>query len=501
MSQANLSRRLSAQDATFLYFEREDSPMNIGSVAVFQGQIPYDKFVKNIEDKIHLIPRYQQRIIPAPLNLSHPTWEWDPGFDIRRHIMPVRLDPPGNLDQLRELASRLFQGRLSRDKPLWELYLVHGVEGGRSALVSKVHHCLVDGVSGIELLMIVMDVSPNPAPPPPPPEPVAVGPIPDPISRFFNAMFDRMADNLRITADVQKALLSAIDDPASVRSLNRALETALPYFLRPGRRAPFNKPFSGERKQAWSECSFAEVRAIRQACGGTVNDVVLAILGGALSRYYEAHGLETEGQVARVLTPVNVRREDERGSLGNRISMLLVEVPLGVRDPIERLNIVRERTDSLKRNHVADGIELLSDSLGNVPPMLQALLGTLPTPPNNVANMVCTNVPGPMIPLYSVGHRLEAHYPMVPIAWEMGVGFAITSYNQKLYFGLMADAGAAPDVERLGDFLAQAYVELRSAAGVAPMETTEVGAAEAEQRPARKRAAPSAGQPLAADAG
>src|SRR3990172_5069636 len=201
MSQANLSRRLSAQDAAFLYFEREESPMHIGSVAVFQGQIPYDKFVKNIEDKIHLIPRYQQRIIPAPLNLSHPTWEWDPGFDIRRHIMPVRLDPPGDLDQLRALASRLFQGRLSRDKPLWELYLVHG----------------------IELLMILMDVSPNPPPPPPPPEPVAVGPIPDPISRFFNAMFDRMADNLRTTADVQKALLSAIDNPASARSVNRAL--------------------------------------------------------------------------------------------------------------------------------------------------------------------------------------------------------------------------------------------------------------------------------------
>jgi len=501
MSQANLSRRLSSQDAAFLYFEREETPMNIGSVAVFQSEIPYEKFVKNIEDKIHLIPRYQQRIIPAPLNLSHPTWEWDPDFDIRRHIMPVRLDPPGDMAQLRQLASRLFEGKLSRDKPLWELFLVHGVEGGRSALVSKVHHCLVDGVSGIELLMIVMDVSPNPPPPPPPAEPAPEKVIPDPISRFVNAMFDRMADNLRTTADVQKALLSAIDNPASLRSLNRALETALPYFLRPGRRAPFNKPFSGERVQSWNECSFAEVRAIRQAQGGTVNDVVLAILGGALSRYYEAHGLETEGQVARILTPVNVRREDERGSLGNRISMLLVEVPLGVRDPIERLNIIRERTDNLKRNHVADGIELLSDSLSNIPPMLGALLGTLPAPPNNVANMVCTNVPGPMIPLYSVGHRLEAHYPMVPIAWEMGVGFAITSYNQKLYFGLMADTAAAPDVERLGDFLAQAYVELRSAAGVSPIETTEVGATEAEQRPARKRAAPSAGQPLAADAG
>jgi WS/DGAT/MGAT family acyltransferase len=502
MTQASLSHRLSAQDAPFLFFEREEAPMNIGSVAVFQGEIPYERFVKNIRDKLHLIPRYRQRIVPAPLNISYPTWEFDPEFDISKHVIPVRLDPPGSEDQLRELAARLYQGMLSRDKPLWEIYLVHGLEGDRSALVSKVHHCLVDGVSGIELLMIVLDVSADPPPPPPPTVPFQPPPIPDAITRFSSALFDRLADRLKTTADTQKALLRAIDDPSSSRSISRALETALPYFLRPGQRAPFNGTFSGDRKLAWSECSFAEVRAIRQASGATVNDVVLAILGGALSRYYEAHGMDTEGQVARVLTPVNVRREDERGALGNRISMLLVEIPLGLRNPIERLNAVHERTDSLKRNHIADGLELAADSIGNLPPMLQAMLGTLPAPRNTVANMVCTNVPGPMIPLYSLGHRLEAHYPLVPIAWEMGVGCAVTSYNQKLYFGLMADAQAAPDVDRLGDFLAQAYVELRSAAGVTPIEEVVATAVpEATERPKRKRAAPGRASPLAADAG
>jgi len=497
MAQANLRHRLSSQDTNFLYFESEEAPMNIGSVAVFESEIPYSRFVKNIEDKIHLIPRYRQRVVSAPLNLNHPTWEFDPQFDIRNHVIPIRLDPPGSKEQLRALAARLFRGMLSRDKPLWEIYLIHGLEGDRSALVSKVHHCLVDGVSGIELLMIVMDVSRDPPPPPPPAEPYQPPPIPDSATRFFDAVFDRLADGLEVSAGVQKSLLNAIDNPASTRSLSRALETALPYFLRPGLKAPFNAAFSGERVLAWSEHSFAEVRAIRQACGGTVNDVVLTMLGGALSRYYEAHGMSTEGQIARVLTPVNVRREDERGALGNRISMLLVEVPLGMRDPIERLKIINENMGRLKRNHIADGMELLANGIGDLPPMLQRALGTLPMPTNTVANMVCTNVPGPMIPLYSVGHRLEAHYPLVPIAWEMGVGCAVTSYNQKLYFGLVADAQAAPDVERLGHFLTESYVELRSTAGVVPSEAPEV----VVEQPARtrKRAAPAAGQTLAAD--
>jgi hypothetical protein len=193
--------------------------------------------------------------------------------------------------------------------------------------------------------------------------------MPDVATRFFDALFDRVADGLKTTADIQKALLNAIDNPATARTLERGLEVALPYFAVPGRRAPFNRSFSGERKLAWSEYDFAEVRAIRKVCGATVNDVVLAVLGGALSRYYEAHGQDTEGHIARILTPVNVRREDEQGSLGNRISMLLVEVPLGMRNPVERLDVIRERTARLKRDHVGDGIGMVADTLGALPPM------------------------------------------------------------------------------------------------------------------------------------
>jgi WS/DGAT/MGAT family acyltransferase len=498
MGQEKLGHRFNTQDAAFFYNDTEEAPMNIGSVAVFQGEISYERLVENLEKKMHLCPRYRQLVVPAPLNLHHPTWEFDRQFDIHNHITLVRLDPPGSDDQLREFAARSFEGMLSRDKPLWEIRLVHGLEGDRSALVSKVHHCLVDGVSGIELLMMVLDVSPDP-PPPPPPGPYDPPPMPDTATRFFDAMFDRMADGLKTTADIQKALLGTVDNPATGRTLSRALEFALPYFAVPGQRAPFNTSFSGERRLAWSEYDFSEVRAIRKVCGGTVNDVILAVLGGALSRYYEAHGQATDGQIARILTPVNLRREDEQGALGNRITMIGVDVPLGLRNPVERLEAVRERTGRLKRDHVAEGMGMLGDSLGSLPPMLQALFGALPKPPNTVANMVCTNVPGPMIPLYSVGHRLEAHYPLVPIAWEMGVGCAVTSYNQKLYFGLVADAQAAPDVERLAGFLTEAYVELRSAAGVAPSELPAI-AAETEEQP-RRRAAAGSGQPLAADAG
>lgn len=498
MVQPNLSRRLSAQDAAFLYFEREEAPMHIGSVAVFEGEVPFDKYVQNIESKLHLIPRYRQRVIDAPLHAYHPTWEWDPEFDISQHVKQVQIDPPGTEAQLSELAARLFAGRLSRAKPLWEMYLVQGLEGGRSAAVSKVHHCLVDGVSGIELLMVVLDVSANPAPPPPPAEPYAPGPIPGAAGRLFEAFWDSLAEAVETGAEFQRQLLDGLERGAGARNVSRALEVATPYFLSPMTRAPFNGPFSGERRLAWSDYSFAEVRAIRANCGGTVNDVVLSVLGGALSRYLEMHGENTNGRTMRVLTPVNVRREDERASMGNRISMLLVEVPVGVRDPIERLKLVNERTEALKRANVADGLEILSRLLGNIPSPLQAVLGSLPAPPNTLGNMVCTNVPGPMIPLYSVGHRMVAHYPLLPIAWQMGIGCGVTSYNQRLYFGLMADAKAAPDVDRLKDFLDQSYVEMRSAAGVAATDLPTM-VQQTAQRP-RRRSAAARGEALAADA-
>ncbi len=497
MTQRGTSQRLSAQDASFLYMERKESALHIGSIGVFEGQISYDQFVNNIRAKLHLIPRYQQIATPAPFNLGHPTWEWDQDFDLSRHIFQVTLEGATD-EELYEKAAELFAPMLDRDKPLWEIYVINGLPGDRSALVSKVHHCLVDGVSGIELLMIMLDVSADPPPPPPAPEIEKKLPEP-PFMRLVDALLDNVSENLDQLAARATLNVDIAGGDTQVRSITRALETALPYLQVPMVRAPFNKPLKGGRVVAFSEFSFQEIRKIRQAAGGTVNDVVLTVLGGALGRYFEMHGQTTEGRTARVLTPVNVRKDDEKQALGNRVSMLLVEVPVGVSDPIERLSAVTARTTALKHQNVADGIETLSGVLGGSPPVVQAAVGLLPVPANTLANMICTNVPGPMIPLFCVGQRLLGHYPLVPIAWEMGVGLGVTSYNQKLYFGYMGDATAGKDVQRLKEFTDQAYVELRSAAGVEKSDLPQLGVA-AEPETARRQAGASQ-QALAADAG
>jgi WS/DGAT/MGAT family acyltransferase len=497
MTQRGTSQRLSAQDASFLYFERKEAPLHIGSIGVFDGQISYDRFVDNIRAKLHLIPRYQQVAMPAPFNLGHPTWEWDQEFDLTRHVKQVVLNGASD-DELYAKASELFAPMLERDKPLWELYVVNGLAGDRSALVSKVHHCLVDGVSGIELLMIMLDVSAEP--PPPVPAPLVEKTLPEsPLLRLADALLDNLSDDINRLAARRTLGVDIAGGETQVRSIGRALETAVPYFQVPVARAPFNKPLKGGRSVGFSEFSFQEIRQIRQSAGGTVNDVVLTVLGGALGRYLELHGQTTEGRTARILTPVNVRRDEEKTALGNRVSMLLVEVPVGMSNPIERLQAITLRTEALKRQQVADGIETLSSILGGTPPLLQSLMGRLPTPPNTVANMVCTNVPGPMIPLFCVGHRMLGHYPLVPIAWEMGVGLGVTSYNQKLYFGYMADEGACQDVQRLKEFTDQSFIELRAAAGVDKSDLPQLGVT---IEPAlQRRPSGASQQALAADAG
>ncbi len=482
-----LSRRLSPQDATFYYLETPEAPMSIGSVAIFEGHIAYRRFLESIESRIHLIPRYHQRVLEPPFNMGRPTWEFDPEFDIRRHIIRVPLPAPGTDEQLRELTARLIRGQLDRGKPLWELYFVEGLERERTALVSKIHHCLVDGVSGIELLTVMLDVSADP-PPVIPPAAELDPELPSQRQLFFDALFDSISESLDRAAGFQLMLTDALagGDRSRINSIGKGLRAAFPYLRTAREKMPFNESFSGQRKLAWAEIPFHEARAVRKAHGGTVNDVVLTVLAGGLTYYAQAHDEALEGRIARVLCPVNVRREDERGTLGNRVSMLLVELPLDVDDPVQRLKLITERTSVLKRDSVADGVEAVADLLGGLPPPIMLGLTSLPGLPNTIANMVCTNVPGPLIPLYSVGHRLIAHYPMVPIAWSMGIGCAVTSYDQSLYIGLTADRQAAPDVDLLREGIERAWTKLRAAAGVTETQPTRIepSATKEEQRAA-----------------
>jgi len=461
-----LHHRLSPQDAQFYYLESDQAPMNIGSVAIFEGAIPYEPFVRNIESKLHLIPRYGQRVVEAPFNLSRPTWESVPDFDITEQIRRLRLPPPGSDEQLTDLAGSLFRGRLDRRRPLWEMHFVEGLQGDRTALISRVHHCLVDGVGGVELLMVTLDVSPEPSAAPSAP-PVR-DPAPEPARRqlMAEAFFDTLSERVDQWAAVANWLIDlGSAQTEGTRLALKALGTTLGYIRQPAQKLPFNQAFSGKRRFAFLEMPFQDVRALRSG-GATVNDVVLTILAGGLARYVELHGEAVEGREVRVLVPVNVRQESERGMLGNRISMLLVELPLGLRDPVERLHVISERMEALKRDRTAEGVSAVGNVLGSLPGGLMAAMGTMPGLPNTLANLVCTNVPGPMIPLYTVGHKMLAHYPIVPIAWEMGIGCAVMSYNHKLYFGLAGDGKAGADVERLKAFVEESYVELRSATGL-----------------------------------
>lgn len=463
-----LNTRLTSMDASFLYFEKKEAPMHIGSVSLFDGEIPFDQFVANVRSKMHLLPRYQQKVTPDPFNLGHPTWEFDPDFDINKHIFRLEVEAPGSEAELIKLAGRIFTPVMDRTKPLWDVYLVYGLEGKRTAMIARVHHCMVDGVSGVDLLKIVLDISPDvkpaAAPTPAPPQP----PRPDATRRFFDALLGGMQEGMNRWMEFQNGLLNLAQAMTSEQTRGAMPDMArlVPTLAAPAPLLPFNRACSGERKLVWSTFSFAEARAIRAALEGTVNDVVLTVLSGAVSRYVKLHGQPVSGRSLRVMVPVSLRREEQRGTLGNLVSMLPVEIPLDLDDPLERFRHINRKTAAMKNARVAEGLNLFSALMGILPASVQALVGAMATTPLPAFNMVSTNVPGPQVPLYAMGRRMVAYYPYVPVGYAVGCGCAIMSYDQKLYFGLTSDVQAMPDVESLKAFLEESFIELRKGAGV-----------------------------------
>ncbi len=465
MSASRLSRRMSAEDAWFLYFEKPEAPLHIGSVGIFEGTIPFDTAFDSLNARMHLIPRYRQRAVIPPFYAGHPTWEDDPNFSLERHLRRIDLPAPGTEAQLAELASDIFREILPRDRALWDITMVHGIEGGRTALISRVHHCLVDGVSGIELLLAVLDLVPNPEPTPPPAEPWQPKAPPSPAKAWSDAVFDNWESGFRAMTEFQESLLDPRGQFRTATEFTRALEVALPAALRRPAHMPWNQPVSGERRVAWTEMKFQEVRGIRSRLGGTVNDVVLTVLTGGIARYLESKGVTTEGTNLRLMIPVNVRSESEQGALGNRVSMMLPEVPLGIATPADRLMAVRTEMERLKSHNQADAFEALARWSQNLPAAVHAIAG-MGGVPGGTFNVICTNVPGPLIPLYSVGHRMLAHYPLVPLAGDLGIGVGITSFNKGLYMGIMSDPKALDDVDVLRRFVADEFRLLRTLADV-----------------------------------
>ncbi len=478
MSENNLKRRLTPMDSFFLYVDREEQPMNVGSVCMLEGKVSYRKILRHMRDRIHLVPRYRQRVIPAPGNVGHPTWEDDPDFDVRNHVFHLKIEAPGTEEQLSELASAIFTGMLDRDKPLWELYCVQGLEDDRSALILKVHHCMVDGVAGISLAFLFFDVAPDEAPKVKPP-PYRPEPLPDRKTLLYSALWDNTVDGmvhwLRFQAKL-KEVQRRLDGQGVTRAL-RSFGGTLGNFLMPLKRMPFNGTMSGERLFRWQSFSFADARAIRAVCGGSLNDVVMTALANGLRNYLRDHDPKRTHTSFRVLVPVNVRLEREKSALGNRISFLPVDLPLDIEDPVDLLQAVSVHMRELKEFHVAQLVSLMFDVLQGSPafvqswalsaaaqPLLQAALGqVIQVPPGN---MLCTNVPGPQIPLYCLGHRVLTMYPLVPACLEMGVNFGIVSYDQKLMVAVTADGKSGYDADLVLEYFAKSFEELREAAQV-----------------------------------
>jgi diacylglycerol O-acyltransferase len=470
--------RLSYEDAAFVNFERPTMPMNVGSVGIYDGRVEFHHFVDHLERRIDLVPRYRQRLVQAPFNIAQAAWLDDPKFDVAHHTRSIHLDPPASDEQLTAIAGEFFATPLARDKALWEICLVEGLSGARTAHLAKVHHCMIDGVSGVSLLAALLDFDPTPrkmrkrqhraAPP-----------IPSLASLATDAFFDAAIDQLRLNERVVRAMLEPESVIKTAAGIVRAFGAAGKYFAVPAPAMPWNKPLAGPTRLAWQSVPLEDLRAVARKLGGKVNDAVLTIIAGAFGRYLERTGAMTADLVLRSAAPVNVRHRDEEGSLGNRVSYMLVGLPVGERDPLKRFATITAETKSLKEAHQADGVDQLLAIIGALPAPGGAFLGQTLTMPNWLSNVQVTNVQGPLAPLYLMGHRMLDHYAWVPLGWRMGVSFAVMSYDTRMYFSLSIDADAPAGIEALAAYADEEFAALRDAAGVAP----SVAPKQAEDRP------------------
>jgi diacylglycerol O-acyltransferase len=463
--------RLSWGDTIFLHLEREGMPLNVASVSVLEGEIPFETSLQFIESKLPLIPRSLKRVVAPPLNVGLPSWEYDPNFDIRNHVREMKLKH-GTETELKALAGKLFSTVMDRQHPLWDITFVHGLKGNRTGLILRLHHCLADGIAGVGIMSKLLDASP-----------VAL-PLPKKKTRFrgppprdaINSLMDGVVNS---SADLVKRILSAwadlLDMGEQVAANGGNLATdefsrLLPEITAFTERLRFNVLYRGPQKFAWADIPLAEVKAIRHICGASVNDVILALVTATIRRYLELHGDRVKGRLLRMMVPVNLRGNDSPGELGNRISLVPVTIPLDIRNPRKLLAAVHKRTEFLKGAHAAELVSLAGGLIGMFPSALQSLGGSILSQlPITPFNLVCTNVPGPQYPLYLLGHKMVRWYPYVPVGGEMAVNCAILSYDGTVYFGFSGDVHAAPDLRRLESFLRLSFAELRRAArGRAP---------------------------------
>ena len=461
--------RLSPLDATFLHVEDGVSHMHIASTLLFEGPAPdFGDLLEMIAGKLRLVPRYRKVVHFVPLQLGRPVWVDDAHFRLEYHVRHTALPPPGGESELRRLVGRIMSQPLDRHRPLWELWMVEGLGDGEWAIVSKVHHCMVDGVAGTELLTVVLDLSPDPDRP---------GPddwLPEPVPSQASLALEAIGVMAFSPVEQLRGVRAATRVPR--RAVARGNETArglaaLAGLVRAPPASSLNGPIGPHRRYAWASTTVEDVKTVRRALGGTFNDVVLAAITSGFSALLASRA-EPVDRIVRTMVPVSIRPRDERGTavgdgaLANRVSAMFADLPVGVADPVERLHVLSAQLAHLKESRQAVAGEALTSLSGFAPPALLALGARIATKAaqRNV-NTVTTNVPGPQVPLYVLGRRLLRAYPYVPLAGQVRIGVAIFSYDGQVTFGVTGDYDAAPDIDVLCDGIEAGMAEMLLASG------------------------------------
>jgi diacylglycerol O-acyltransferase / wax synthase len=452
--------RLTAIDASFLAQEGPSSHMHIGALTILEGPPPaFGDFLDIIRGRLHLVPRYRQRLSFPPVESGRPVWADDPSFNLEYHVRQTALPRPGSELQLYKLVSRIFSQQLDRSKPLWEMWVIEGLEGGRWALISKTHHSVIDGISGVDLATVMFDLTREPPPIEHPDEAWEPASEPTPVALVASGAVGvaRTAAHgvqrlVRLATRPQEAL-------AEVRDGLEGLGEIVWAGLNPAPETPLNVEIGPHRRYRVVQADLADFKLIKDELGGTVNDVVLAVVSGALREWLRSRGVRTEGLELRALVPVSVRGPDSGGQLGNQIVAMRGPLPVYVEDPVARLRAVRQAMGEMKESKMAVGAAAIAGAQGFAPPTLLAQASRLNFS-TRLFNLIVTNVPGPQFPLYVAGRRMTNVYPIAFLPKNHALALAIMSYDGHLNFGLLGDYDALPDIDAFADYVRDAIDEL-----------------------------------------
>jgi WS/DGAT/MGAT family acyltransferase len=460
--------RLSAQDSSFLLWEHHRLHMHVGAVSIYEtgplaradGGIDIDRLRAYVDSRIHLLPRYRQRVVESPL-LGRPIWVDDDRFNLQYHLRHTSLPRPGTERALNELAGRILSQQLDREKPLWEMWFVEGLADNRFAVIAKTHHCMVDGVSGMSLLTMLLRDAPE--------DTIAEKPAwaPRPHPGRFDLLVDEVRQRTRVPLGVLGGALRAVRHPrrtaAQLADAADAVRQAVSAGFHVAANTPINRPVGPHRRIEWWSLDLGAVKELKNRLGGTVNDVVLGIATGAMRSFLRERRHRLDEMNYRVVVPVSVRAGavDERSA--NRVSAWFVTLPLWERNPLSRFEVIRRQTEQLRASRTAEGTDLLSRFADWAGSTLLTFAGTRLVTALQPYNLIITNVPGPDYPLFLLGARMQQMYPQLPLFENQGLGIAVLSYCGKLNWGLVADWDVVPDLGRLIRALEASFEELRTA--------------------------------------